>query len=413
MSAAASPGAPRSIVVVGGGLAAGKAVSVLREQGFDGELTLLCAEPHPPYERPPLSKGSLAGDDPVDGAFVQPETWYDEHHVDLRLGAEATGLDPDAHTVSAGGRETRYDRLLLATGSRVRHLQLADDSGAPVAYLRTIEDSERIKSVLEPGRTVVVVGGGWIGLEVAAAARTRGADVVVLEALEKPLLRVLGDEVADVFVGLHRAHGVDLRTGVSVSGLEARGGRGVVHLADGGSVEADLVVVGVGIAPETALAEAAGLTVDNGVVVDEHLRASHRDVFAAGDVANAFHPTLGRHLRVEHWDNALAQGATAARNMLGATESYDRLPYFFTDQYDLGMEYVGSVGPDGYDDVVLRGDVEGRVFTAFWLHGGTVVAGMQANDWDAMDHVRRVVAAGHVDLSALRDPDVALEEVAT
>jgi 3-phenylpropionate/trans-cinnamate dioxygenase ferredoxin reductase component len=413
MSAAQSPETPRSIVVVGGGLAAGKAVSVLREQGFDGDLSVLCAEPHPPYERPPLSKGSLAGDEPIDGAFVQPEAWYGEHHVDLRPGTEAAALDLDGHTVSAGGRETRYDRLLLATGSRVRHLQLADDSGAPVAYLRTIEDSERIKSVLEPGRTVVVVGGGWIGLEVAAAARTRGADVVVLEALEKPLLRVLGDEVADVFVGLHRAHGVDLRTGVSVSGMEASGDRGVVRLADGGSVEADLVVVGVGIAPETALAESAGLRVDNGVVVDERLRSSHPDVFAAGDVANAFHPTLGRHLRVEHWDNALEQGATAARNLLRADESYDHLPYFFTDQYDLGMEYVGNVGPDGYDEVVLRGDVEGRVFTAFWLRGGTVVAGMQANDWDAMDHVRRVVAAGRVDLSTLRDSNVALEEVAT
>jgi 3-phenylpropionate/trans-cinnamate dioxygenase ferredoxin reductase component len=413
MSAAQSPETPRSIVVVGGGLAAGKAVSVLREQGFDGDLSVLCAEPHPPYERPPLSKGSLAGDEPIDGAFVQPEAWYGEHHVDLRPGTEAAALDLDGHTVSAGGRETRYDRLLLATGSRVRHLQLADDSGAPVAYLRTIEDSERIKSVLEPGRTVAVVGGGWIGLEVAAAARTRGADVVVLEALEKPLLRVLGDEVADVFVGLHRSHGVDLRTGVSVSGMQARGERGVVHLADGGSVEADLVVVGVGIAPETALAESAGLRVDNGVVVDERLRSSHPDVFAAGDVANAFHPTLGRHLRVEHWDNALEQGATAARNLLGADESYDHLPYFFTDQYDLGMEYVGNVGPDGYDEVVLRGDVEGRVFTAFWLRGGTVVAGMQANDWDAMDHVRRVVAAGRVDLSTLRDSNVALEEVAT
>jgi 3-phenylpropionate/trans-cinnamate dioxygenase ferredoxin reductase subunit len=280
-----------------------------------------------------------------------------------------------------------------------------------MAYLRTIEDSERIKAQLSPGRRVAIIGGGWIGLEVAAAARTAGCDVVVVEALDRPLVRVLGPEVADVFMALHQSHGVQFRTNAKVSSVEAAAGLTVVRLSDGSSVPAHLLVVGVGVTPNSAVAEAAGLTTGNGIVVDEHLRSSHPDVFAAGDVANAYHPRLGRHLRVEHWDNAIQQGRTAARNMLGFGEAYERLPYFFTDQYDLGMEYIGNVGPDGYDEVVLRGDVPGRAFTAFWLKDGSVVAGMHANDWDAIDPVRRIVAAGRVDLTALRDASVPLGQL--
>jgi 3-phenylpropionate/trans-cinnamate dioxygenase ferredoxin reductase component len=400
-----------TIVIVGGGLAAGKALEALRDGGFDGRVVLVAQEQHLPYERPPLSKGYLLGDQDLDSAFVHPAMWYDDHDIELRLGRPATAVDVDSHTVAVAGEDLDYDRLLIATGATVRRLPAADESDAPVSYLRTIEDSNRIKASLLPGRRVTVVGGGWIGLEVAAAARTSGCDVTVVEALETPLLRVLGPEVARVFADLHRSHGVDLRTNVSVSSVESHAGAAVVHLDDGSSAEADLVVVGIGVVPNARLAESAGLTTDNGIVVDEWLRTSHPDVFAAGDVANAYHPRLGRRLRVEHWDNAIEQGLTAARNMVGAEQPYERLPYFFTDQYDLGMEYVGSVGPEGYGEVVLRGDVPGGAFTAFWLKDGSVLAGMHANDWEATDAIRRIVEAEHVDLTALRDPDVALGDL--
>jgi 3-phenylpropionate/trans-cinnamate dioxygenase ferredoxin reductase component len=395
-----------TIVIVGAGLTAAKAVEGLRDNGHSGRVVLLGDEQHLPYERPPLSKGFLMDQDPIDSVFVHASDWYDERDIELRLGRPVAALDLDAHTVVAGEERIGWDRLLLATGSRPRRFALADESGAPVAYLRTIEDSERIKQALRPGHRLVIVGGGWIGLEVAAAARTAGCEVTVLEMLVKPLVRVLGPEIADVFMGLHDSHGVDLRTRTQVVGVSSRAGRAVVTLGDGTELEADLLVVGVGISPRVELAEAAGLTVDNGIVVDERLRSSHPDVFAAGDVANAYHPRLGRHLRVEHWDNALEQGSFAARTILGSEEGYTRLPYFFTDQFDLGMEYVGHVGPEGHDEVVLRGDVPGRVFTAFWVAAGQVVAGMQVNDWDAMDPVRALVGADTVDLTALRDPEV-------
>jgi 3-phenylpropionate/trans-cinnamate dioxygenase ferredoxin reductase component len=400
-----------TIVVVGGGLAAGKALETLRDAGFDGRVVLVAQEQHLPYERPPLSKGYLLGDQELDSTFVHAATWYDEHGIDLRLGITATAVDVERHTVTVAEEDLGYDRLLIATGATVRRLPAAHESDAPVSYLRTIEDSTRIKAALLPGRRVTVIGGGWIGLEVAAAARTAGCEVTVVEALELPLVRVLGPEVARVFAELHRSHGVDLRTNVSVSAVESDAGAAVVHLDDGATLESDLIVVGVGVTPNAGLAETAGLETENGVVVDEWLRSSHPDVFAAGDVANAYHPRLGRHLRVEHWDNAIEQGITAARNMVGAEQPYDRLPYFFTDQYDLGMEYVGSVGPDGYDEVVLRGDVPGGVFTAFWLKEGKVLAGMHANDWDATDAVRSIVDAQQVDLAGLRDRDVRLDDL--
>ncbi len=400
-----------TFAIAGGGLAAAKAIESLRASGFEGRIVLVGAEPHLPYERPPLSKGYLLGSEDLEKAFVQPRGWYVDHDVELRLGTTATGLDPDAHVLSTDGGVVDYDRLLIATGARPRRLALADDSGAPVAYLRSIEDSRHLKAALRPGHRVVVIGGGWIGLEVAAAARTAGAEVVVLEALELPLVRVLGREVAEVFGSLHTEHGVDLRTGVSVASVAQEDGQALVTLADGSSVTADLLVVGVGAVPNTELADAAGLDTENGVVVDEHLRASHPDVFAAGDVANAYHPVLGRHVRVEHWDTAIQQGRTAARNMLDVKEPYTRLPYFFTDQYDLGVEYVGSIGPDGYDEVVLRGDVPGRRLTAFWVRGDSVLAGMHANDWDAIEPIRSIVTAGHVDLTRLRDPGTPLDAV--
>jgi 3-phenylpropionate/trans-cinnamate dioxygenase ferredoxin reductase component len=399
-----------TFVVAGAGLAAGKAVEQLRESGFEGSIVVYGTEQHLPYERPPLSKGYLLGNDPLDDAFVHGADWYDQNHVELRLGTSLTGIDRSGKRVLAAGDSQGYDKLLLATGATPRHLAMADDSGAPVAYLRTIEDSDLLKQSFSEGRSVAIIGGGWIGLEVAAAARMAGVDVTVLESLELPLLRVLGPEVAQVFAGLHREHGVDLRTNVSVSAVEKSGERAVVRLEDGSSVSADLVVVGVGVAPNTALAEGAGLDTDNGVLVDDHLRTSDPNIFAAGDIANADHPELGRRLRVEHWDTAIEQGKVAARNMAGDDVVYDRMPYFFTDQYDLGMEYVGNVGPEGYDDVVLRGDLAGRVFTAFWLRERQVLAGMQANDWDATDHIRALLGRT-VDVDRLRDESVSLADL--
>ncbi len=381
----------QTFVVVGSGLAAAKAVEKLRAEEYAGAVVVYGDEHHLPYERPPLSKGYLLGNDPLDVAFVNGPDWYDEQDVDLRLGTRVTAVDLTAHeVVTATGRQ-RYDKLLLATGATPRRLAMADDSGAPVAYLRTIEDSQRLKAAFEGGIRVAIIGAGWIGLEVAAAARGAGCEVTVLESLDLPLLRVLGPEIAQTFADLHRDHGVDLRTSVQVAGVEAKDGAAVVRLADGATVEADLLVVGVGVTPNDALAREAGLATDNGVLVDELLRTSDPDVFAAGDVANHEHPVLGRRIRVEHWDTAIEQGRAAARNMLGQGIPYDRLPYFFSDQYDLGMEYVGSVGPDGYDDVLVSPAGEAGAFTAYWLREGIVQAAMQANDWDESDGLWQAV----------------------
>jgi 3-phenylpropionate/trans-cinnamate dioxygenase ferredoxin reductase subunit len=412
----------QTFVVVGGGLAAGKAVEELREAGFEGSVVVFGQEHHLPYERPPLSKGYLLGNDELESVFVHDPDWYDANDVDLRLGEEVTALDLDANLVHTRDRQQSYDRLLIATGATPRHLPLADDSGAPVAYLRTIEDSQRLKGAFTAGASIVVVGAGWIGLETAAAARAAGARVTVLESLELPLLRVLGPEVAGVFADLHREHGVDLRLGVQVSAVDKAPstgsgeapGRAVVRLADGSALEADLLVVGIGVTPNVALAEAAGLATDDGILVDEHLTTFHPAVFAAGDVANAVHPVLGRRLRIEHWDTAIEQGRTAAHSMLGHDVSYDRLPYFFTDQYDLGMEYVGNIGPEGYERVVIRGDTSeggGRRFTAFWLRDDRVLAAMHANDWDASDDLRAIVGK-QVEAHRLEDVSVSLEELA-
>ncbi len=389
------------LVVVGAGLAGAKAVEAARASGYDGDLVLVGSEPHLPYERPPLSKDYLMGKAPFEDAVVHDEAWYAEQHVDLRRARTATDLDPAGHRVLLDGDAVPFGRLLLATGSTPRRLPDADESGAPVAYLRTLEDSDRIKAALQPGARILVVGGGWIGLEVAAAARTAGAEVTVVEPLELPLLRVLGPEVARIFADLHRSHGVDLRLGTGFDAAAAR--------------DADLVVVGVGVVPNTGLAAEAGLELDEatkGVSVDEHLRTSHPDVLAAGDIASAWHPALQQRIRVEHWDNAAEQGTTAGHNLAGEEQPYDRLPYFFTDQYDLGMEYVGHVGADGAETVVVRGEPhEGSdPFTAFWLRGGRVLAGMQANDWDATDTIRALVGA-EVDVERLRDADVPLVEL--
>jgi 3-phenylpropionate/trans-cinnamate dioxygenase ferredoxin reductase subunit len=379
------------IAVVGGGLAAGTFVTELRERGHDGPVVLLTDEAHPPYERPPLSKDLLLGKaEPSDAAVREPE-WYAEHDVDLRTSTAATAIDLEGRRLQAGGEWIDYETLVLATGARPRHLPMADESGAPVVYLRTLDDSLALRERLTPGTRVGIIGGGWIGLEVASAARQHDAEVTVLESLDLPLLRVLGPEVAQVFADLHREHGVDLRTGVQVTAITPNGDGATIALGDGSALDVDLLVVGVGVEPNTELAEAAGLVIDNGIRTDSRLRTRDERVYAIGDVANADHPVLGHPIRVEHWDTAIKHGKALAATLTGTPTEADALPYFFTDQYDLGMEYVGNPGPEGYDRVVLTGDVPGRVFRAWWMRGDTVVAGMHVNDWDAIDEVRRVV----------------------
>jgi len=400
--------ADTTYLIVGASLAGAKTAEALRNEGFDGPLVLIGEEHELPYERPPLSKGYLLGTQERDKIYVHPEQWYAEHDVELRLGATVTGIDPGAHEVHlADGSRAGYAKLMLATGSSPRRLDVPGADLDGVLYLRRVQDCEQIKATFGRSARVAVIGAGWIGLETAAAARTAGVDVTVLEMAELPLLRVLGREVAQVFAGLHREHGVDLRFGVQVAEITGSGGKATgVLLADGTHVPADAVIVGVGIVPNSQLASAAGLEVDNGIRVDAQLRSSDPDIYAAGDVASAFHPMLGKHIRVEHWANARYQPRAAAKAMTGQQASYDRVPYFYTDQYDLGMEYAGYVEPEGCDEVIFRGDVDRREFIAFWLgDGGRVLAGMNVNIWDVNDSIQALVRAGKpVDKDALRDP---------
>jgi 3-phenylpropionate/trans-cinnamate dioxygenase ferredoxin reductase component len=395
-----------NIVIVGASLAGANAAEELRDQGYTGEVTMIGAEPHPPYERPPLSKGLLLGTAERDSVFVHPAQWYAEHDIELLTGSPVTGLDLDTCHVLLGERQLSYDRLLLATGAQPRRLPLADGTGAEVLYLRTLDDSLALEQRLP--EHLLIIGAGWIGLEVASAARAAGGTVTVVESAALPLANVLGPELAPLFADLHREHGVDLRLDSGVDVIDHQAGRTTVRLSDGDELSPDLILVGIGAEPDDRLAADAGLASDHGVLVDATLRASDPHVFAAGDVANHDHPRHGR-IRVEHWDTAIHQGRHAARSMLGHDEAYEREPYFFTDQYDLGMEYVGHVGPRGYDEVVVRGDTTARVVTALWLRDGHVAAGMHVNDWDAIDPIRAWV--GKEATEALRDPTVPLAEV--
>jgi len=407
-----------TIAIVGASLAGAKAAEGLRDNGFTGRVVLIGEETERPYERPPLSKGYLLGNEPRDKAFVHDVEWYGAHDVELLLGVRATDLHPVSHTLTLDGYEPlRYDKLLLATGSRVRRLDVPGTDLSGVRYLRTLPEADALIDHLRSATSVVVVGAGWIGLETAAAARTHGATVTVVELDSAPLRQVLGDEVATVFADLHRAQGVAFRFGTSVREIRGLGGqvRSVV-LTDGTELPADVVIVAVGIQPAVELAVAGGLAVDNGVAVDAGLRTSDPDIYACGDVASVEHPLIGRRIRVEHWSNALNGGKAAALALLGQPLSYDRVPYLFTDQYDLGMEYAGFVPAGGYDSVVFRGDPEGGEFIAFWLSDGRVLAGMNVNVWDVQDQIQALVRAGYagkaVDVARLTDPSVPLGDLA-
>ncbi|WP_285655642.1 FAD-dependent oxidoreductase [Actinomycetospora sp. NBRC 106375] len=405
-------------VIVGASLAGASAAGTLREEGYDGPVVLLGAERTVPYERPPLSKEYLMGSKELEAAYVHPPAWYVEHDIDLRLGAEVVGIDRDAGAVTlADGGTVGYDRLLLTTGASPRRLPVEGADLDGVHTLRTADDAVTLRGLLaDGGRRLVVIGSGWIGLEVAAAGRTHGNEVVVVEQEDTPLKVALGAELGAAFGALHREHGVDLRLSSGVRRITGTGGHVTgVELADGSTVPADDVLVAIGAAPNVDLARTAGLAVADGIRVDAALRTADPRVFAAGDVASADHPLAGIPVRTEHWANALNGGPAAARSMLGQDVSYDRLPYFFTDQYDLGMEYSGFGALAGDARLVYRGDRDGREFVVFWVdRAGRVVAGMNVNVWDQTDAIQALVRrsfAAPVDVDRLGDPAVPLAEL--
>ena len=404
--------ASQTFLIVGASLAGAKAAEALRADGFDGRVVLIGDEDQRPYERPPLSKEYLRGEKDFDAAAVHPAGFYDEQRIELRTSTVVTSVDPAAPEVTlSSGERIGYDRLLLATGAAPRRLSLPGSDLDGVHYLRGVADADALRQTLTSSAQVAVIGAGWIGAEVAASARQLGATVAMVELASVPLERVLGREVGAIYRDLHAEHGVDLHFGVGVDTLLGSRAVEAVRLSDGIVLPATAVVVGVGVTPRVELAEAAGLAVDNGIVVDEHLQTSAPGIFAAGDVANAFHPRYGTGIRLEHWSAALNQGPVAARNMLGKATTYDRTPYFFSDQYELGMEYRGWA--PSFDQVVFRGEPASRAFIAFWLRHGRVMAAMNANVWDAGDAIEALLQAGRpVAPARLADPDVDLADLA-
>src|SRR6201986_2880182 len=391
-----------SYVIAGASLAGAKAAETLRDEGFDGDIVLIGAEAERPYERPPLSKGYLLGSDPRDSVYVHAAGWYADNGVDLREGTTVTAIDRGARTVAtSSGAQVSYDKLLLATGASPRRLNFPGSDREEVLSLRTIAASDRLRSAFQPGTRVVVAGAGWIGLETTAAARAAECAVTVLEPQPGALHDQLGPELGAVFADLHRAHGVEFRFGERA--VEFR--PGMVITSAGAEFSTDILVVVIGAAPNDDLAARAGLETGNGVLADEALRTSDPDIFAAGDVANSFHPLLGRRVRVEHWANALNGGPAAARSMLGQSVSYDPVPYFYSDQYDLGMECAGLPSPGSYDQVLYRGDRDAMEFIAFWLSGGAVIAGMNVNVWDVNDDIQALIRSSRpVDPARLTNP---------
>jgi 3-phenylpropionate/trans-cinnamate dioxygenase ferredoxin reductase subunit len=402
---------PQTFVIAGASLAGAKAAETLRTEGFAGRVVLVGEEPVRPYERPPLSKAYLRGEVGFDDAAVHGATFYGDHDIELLTSTTVRSVDLGAKKVLLDpGGELRYDELLLCTGATPRRLSIPGADLSGIHYLRSVASCDALRAALDDADKLVVVGGGWIGSEVAASARQMGKEVALVEAAAVPLERVLGAEVGAMFRDLHIEHGVELHLGVGVEGFRGDGRAEEVGLADGSSVAGDLFVVGVGVAPRTDLVRDSAVELDNGVVVDEHLSSAVPGLWAAGDVANAFHPLFGTHIRLEHWSAALNQGPVVAKNMLGQRVSYRKVPYFFSDQYDLGMEYSGFA-PD-WDEIVYRGDKDRREVIVFWLAQGKVVAGMNVNVWDVADDIAALVESGRtVDPGRLADPSVALSDL--
>jgi 3-phenylpropionate/trans-cinnamate dioxygenase ferredoxin reductase subunit len=400
-----------TIAIIGAGLAGAKAAEALRKDGYDGQIVMYGDEPRIPYLRPPLSKDYLRGESELDAVFVHPQPWYDEHRIDLRMSTPVRAIEPKAKQILLDdGSRMAFDRLLLSTGARSRRLDIPGHDLAGVHNLRSLDDADAIRSAAHAAHRAVVVGGGWIGAEVAASLRQLGLPVAMVADTSVPLERVLGAEVGGVYRDLHAEHGVEFVMNAQVTAFRGQTSVEAVETADGTRIGGDLVVVGVGAEPRTRLAQEAGLDVGNGVLVNELLETSTRGIYAAGDTAAAWHPLLHARLRVEHWDNARRQGRTAARNMLGRAEPYTRIPYFYSDQYDLGMEYAGHAAD--WDRVVFRGEPASRAFVAFWLLDGRVVAGMNANIWQVNDAISALVASQErVAIERLIDPTVPIDDL--
>jgi 3-phenylpropionate/trans-cinnamate dioxygenase ferredoxin reductase component len=399
-----------TFVIVGASLAGAKAAETLRAEGFDGRVVLIGAEPERPYERPPLSKDYLRGETDQK-PFVHEESYYSDSGIELRTSTEVTRIEPAASRVHlADGETLEFDRLLLTTGSEPRRLPVPGSDLDGVHYLRTVEDSDVIRRRIDEGGKLVTIGAGWIGAEVAASARQRGCDVTIVEMTELPLERVLGRELGAIYRDVHVDHGVEFIGGAAVDAIEGDGKVAAVRLAGDRRIAADFVVIGIGIQPRVRLAEGAGLELADGIACDDHLRTSAPNIYAAGDVAAAYHPHYGQRIRVEHWANALNQGPAAARNMLGREESYERIPYFFSDQYDVGMEYSGYAPQ--WDRIVFRGDPASREFIAFWLKDERMLAGMNVNVWDVTAPIQALIRDRvAVDPSLLADPGTPLEQI--
>jgi 3-phenylpropionate/trans-cinnamate dioxygenase ferredoxin reductase component len=401
----------RTFIIVGASLAGAKAAQTLREEGFEGRVVLLGDEPVRPYERPPLSKEYLQGKAGLDKVFVHDEGYYAAHDIDLRVSTHVQSLDVTARDlVLSSGEHLAYDAVLLTTGAAPRRLSVPGSDLDGLHTLRTVADSDHLQAAIRGAGRVVVIGGGWIGCEVAASARQLGAEVAVIEAGQRPLERVLGPELGAFYRDVHAEHGVEWHFGSGVEELHGSQRVEEVKLANGSIVAGDLFVVGVGVLPRIELAEGAGLAIENGVVTNEFLQTSAPGVFAAGDLADAWHPLFQTRIRLEHWSSALNQGPVAAKNMLGTRVAYERIPYFFSDQYDVGMEYSGYAPT--WDEVVFRGDPGTRAFIAFWLKDGRLAAGMNVNTWDVNDAIAAIVASQKpVDADRLRDPDIELAQV--
>ena len=401
----------RHFVIVGAGHAGGRAAEALRAAGHKGPVTLLGAERHPPYERPPLSKELLAGAVPVEKTYIRPPAWYGEQEIDLRLGSEAVAIDRAAERVRLkDGTDVPYDALMVTTGARPRLLRIPGGEGPRVFYLRDIDDSLRLRERLVAGVRLAVIGAGFIGLEVAATARKRGASVTVLELAPHVLARVCPPEIGEYVAELHRRNGVEIRTGVGVAAIEDKGSELAILTADGERIAADYAAIGIGAQPNTEIAAAAGLAVDDGIKVDEFGRSSDPQIYAAGDVTRHFNPIVGRHIRLEAWQNAQNQAIAVAKVMAGGNVAFAEVPWFWTDQFDMNLQMAGA--PDHWDRLVFRGEPAERSFTVFHLADGKPVAVTTVNAIRDMRFGRMMIQRGvPVDPALLADKSVKLQDL--
>lgn len=400
-----------TIVIVGAGQCGGQAADALLRGGFTGCIVLIGDERHPPYQRPPLSKQLLAGEIPAERTFIKPAGYWAEKGIMLHLATRVERIDRDARAVVlADGSRIDFDALLLATGSRPRPLALPGRELTGIHDLRTLDDADMLRAQLRPGARLTIIGGGFVGLEVAAVARTLGLEVTVLEAAPRLLSRVMPPALSAWYEKLHRRYGVDVRTQVNVRGFDGEHGRVQRVLLDGGAVDADLVVIGIGIVPNQELAAACGLACDDGILVDEHCATADTAIYAAGDCTRHPQPLLGATLRLESVHNATAQARIAAANLLGGEQRYAELPWFWSDQYDVKLQMIGL--SDAHDQMIVRGDMDARAFVAFYLRDGILIAADAINSAREFMHCRKLVPRlARIDPQRLADPDTPLQDL--